>query len=1313
MKKDKREANAYLESNKIKDIQDETRLMRLNHLIANRYVSAGIVFGIDMVFFLLIQYGWNTLMKICNSLKYIFTGETQSLSLYSIKNMFDFHHSITWWIIILVLIVILDIRLIYTLHVNFGDINKNQKGSQRFTTLQEIQEQYDSIPLKQPFPYSTYYGKGGVPICHYGTYKEFYTDENGETKARLMNIEEGLIYIDRSPVNNEIIGITRSGKGEFFVFPLVDIYSRAENKIYFISKNPLEIKAENKLETHKERYMANTSNKITNGSSYTPRGWYLYSADVYYDEKLGYKECHGDLVAIDEKTLNLGKKEFQEIIKTIENEYNATYNPKTHLLEVKEQAKEDAPKEEEELQEEKELPVPTVPTEEKQEEIEEIEENEAEKEKYDLENDPNVIDLQDGTCMYLATTEVVRTSRNKEKIKFSVNKKNLTAKCQERMIDSEYTFDSTLMGRKNALDNMYMDFSPLSEGLANFFSNVYGEFAKCLGIEVINIEDYIENHTRQTQEQQEQENPATESPVTESEENSQETELTPEEQEEITVIKDDYKQNPEVLAEEITAGEGMDVLKTFGSSSAFSENKIAEEKDISDNEKVENLDILDKISRQQGIQKFSFYRNQQASMVISDPKCELYLASKKTLELRGYKVYLLNLADAYRSDGFNPLQLITDTYKKGETASASQIARALCTSVFAGEMQGGGDNAFFYDNAVFLMSALIMSEIIDRLRADEELNKELFIKHKEKTEAFQNLSAEEKERIWLLADQVEQLKIQMHNTKDKLQKIMLKRKIEELTPDLEKYNYDNSEFVPSTENEKKINMKNILLKFQVLGEANFNPTPENPMAEPINALDEYFNQRDTLDVARCLYAGINLSGGEKVRGSIISTVLSKMAGFNDDMIAKMTAESAFKLEDIGYGEKPIAIFFSQPDYDSSNNFINSIFIWETYYTLAKRATQTANGKCKREVIFILDEFGNIPTIANMSAMITVCLGRNIRFNLIIQSYSMVANRYGEDDATTINGNCGNQIYILTNEGETAKKYSEELGNKTIVNISRMGKKLELSTSKQITESVEEKPLLDPNRLMQLTEGECVVRRVMKRTDLKGRDVKPRPIFNNLEERTTFPFRYQYLDDYFHVGYELDDVNAPSCSHLDMSIYLGDSNKILQEVKDHADPKYKEAYNDWMEHYIEASQKEIGCFADKNKIIKIVREALYEDMREYSNEQLEKISLSDIENSFIPYTANLVPFRRRFYKNVDFNTTEDDVIGAYGTELVKALNMLLGSRKEEIYSDNGWDDEKVFYATTIKQLKEILENSEYPESVISSIDTIVGNIRKGA
>lgn len=56
--------------------------------------------------------------------------------------------------------------------------------------------------------------------------KEEYKGHGGVVISRYKK----KIFIDDSAVNNLIIGTTRSGKGETYVFPTIDVYSRAEEK---------------------------------------------------------------------------------------------------------------------------------------------------------------------------------------------------------------------------------------------------------------------------------------------------------------------------------------------------------------------------------------------------------------------------------------------------------------------------------------------------------------------------------------------------------------------------------------------------------------------------------------------------------------------------------------------------------------------------------------------------------------------------------------------------------------------------------------------------------------------------------------------------------------------------------------------------------------------------------------------------------------------------------------------------------------------------------------------------------------------------
>lgn len=103
-------------------------------------------------------------------------------------------------------------KFIYNVRSNFSNLNQNQKGSSRFTTEKELKKQYKAVPEKD----DKYKGGGGVVI------------------SRLKD----KIFVDDSPVNNLIIGTTRSGKGETFVFPTIDVYSRAEHQPSLILNDP-------------------------------------------------------------------------------------------------------------------------------------------------------------------------------------------------------------------------------------------------------------------------------------------------------------------------------------------------------------------------------------------------------------------------------------------------------------------------------------------------------------------------------------------------------------------------------------------------------------------------------------------------------------------------------------------------------------------------------------------------------------------------------------------------------------------------------------------------------------------------------------------------------------------------------------------------------------------------------------------------------------------------------------------------------------------------------------------------------------------
>ena len=523
----------------------------------------------------------------------------------------------------------------------------------------------------------------------------------------------------------------------------------------------------------------------------------------------------------------------------------------------------------------------------------------------------------------------------------------------------------------------------------------------------------------------------------------------------------------------------------------------------------------------------------KTSMVVLDPKTELYKTSKKTLEERGYEVYLLSLVDPEHSMGFNPLDQVISLYAAGDYANAELLVQTFCYSIFNPDKPINGDT-FWQDSPTSLLSALVIAVIEDVFE---------WIK-------VENATGEEKEK-----------------------------------------------------HIQKINMFSIINLF---GELVSQTNPDNPY---ITGLDMFFQMRPALDRAKIKFFGVEVAGS-RTKASIYSSMLMKLTIFTYENFAKMTAESTMNLEDIGFGDKPIAVFIEMPDYDKSAHFLGSVFIRQLYFVLARKATRQQNGKCKNRVKIIADEFGNMPAIEAMENIITVCLGRNISFDLYIQAYAQLNKLYGEN-AKTIAGNCGNTIYILSDDDETTKKFSTNLGSETIIDMQRNGSRL--SGNKTIMESTAEKPLLNMNQLEELKPGECVIKRIMKRRDLKGKLITPHPIFNSEENGRRLLFRYEYLTDTFPNPDEVDmkNVNKEDLTHIKVEERVWDYRMSFalfnfMRTEDKTDKKEKtvkigELENS--ENLIAALKEVLGSTIKKNMKIDTVMDMLQDaDIDEQTKEK---------------------------------------------------------------------------------------------------------------
>ena len=122
------------------------------------------------------------------------------------------------------------------------------------------------------------------------------------------------------------------------------------------------------------------------------------------------------------------------------------------------------------------------------------------------------------------------------------------------------------------------------------------------------------------------------------------------------------------------------------------------------------------------------------------------------------------------------------------------------------------------------------------------------------------------------------------------------------------------------------------------------------LADVEGALDIFFAERPEGDPAKMCYSSIKVASGGKTRGSILSSVLSKLGIFALNSVAKMTTANSIDLEEIGFGKQPIAVFIGINLFDTSNSGIATMFLQQLDMVLGRKAVLSKGQKCARQVV---------------------------------------------------------------------------------------------------------------------------------------------------------------------------------------------------------------------------------------------------------------------------------------------------------------------------------------------------------------------------
>ena len=317
------------------------------------------------------------------------------------------------------------------------------------------------------------------------------------------------------------------------------------------------------------------------------------------------------------------------------------------------------------------------------------------------------------------------------------------------------------------------------------------------------------------------------------------------------------------------------------------------------------------------------------SMVITDPKGEIYEQTSEMLKRKGYNIVLLNFRNPQKGNAWNPLTLPYRLWTNGNQDKAIELLDDLALNILYDESNKNAD-PFWEKTSAGYFSGIALGLFEDA--KEEEIN-------------------------------------------------------------------INSISLMTTVGEDKFRGSSTYIK-------------------------EYFNSKDPAGAAYINASSTILSPSD-TKGSILAVFKEKIKLFATRAnLSEMLSHSDFEIKDIGI--KKTAVFIVIQDEKKTYHSLATILVKQIYETLIDVA-QEHNGKLPVRTNFLLDEFANMPPLKDVTTMITAARSREMRFTLIIQNFAQLNEVYGEQNAETIKGNCGNLVYLISTELKALEEISKMCG----------------------------------------------------------------------------------------------------------------------------------------------------------------------------------------------------------------------------------------------------------------------------------------------
>lgn len=501
------------------------------------------------------------------------------------------------------------------------------------------------------------------------------------------------------------------------------------------------------------------------------------------------------------------------------------------------------------------------------------------------------------------------------------------------------------------------------------------------------------------------------------------------------------------------------------------------------------------------------HTGQKPSLVMTDPKGELYEDNADVLRKEGYKVVVLNLNDPYESSMWNPMEIAFDTYQRAGNLAKEVKKYTDCTPEEMGferiseeDLKGitYGSSWYGFEGKAFPTHELIKNELASRkIQLEDEAKSDL------RNIALSLIPDDPqcKDPTWPngCRDFITGLMYAMlEDTRDS-----------RLGMTKEKFNF--------------FNLYKMAMKRDQAGERE----------SQLKTLAKYSQGRDTINGNVEQLMSTVCGAASVTQRSFLSTLGSSVGKtLGDDGILYVTSGTDIDFKSMA--NEPTAFFIRIPDHKTERHPIGVLCISQLYKVLVDVANKYVNpktgkkGQLPRPVYFILDEFGNMPAVPGFGTMVTVARSRNIFFEIILQSYTQLDIKYGQEEAKNIRGNFQMETFLGSEDPATIQAFSEACGETTVFHDeeSRSRNSKDTSQGENISTSTQRtrKPLIDKQELRQLPRW-TIIAKIFRKAIMK--DIMT-PFFecDFMEKRSAkMPARITQPLDISKIFYDVEKRNA--------------------------------------------------------------------------------------------------------------------------------------------------------------------------------------------